>query len=623
MGRIADFAASVFDLVPRSEVKALREEVASLAVRNRMRPTSAGTEIIYGQFQYEFLQQLKGDARWDVYDKMEADPHIKQGLDSVLLPLVTGRWEIQAASDKPKDQEIAEFVAANLLRKGSERYGREYWCGTSWTGQRLPEILDMLKCGFALFAKSTREVNGKIVYDRIQWLEPRSVDPHGWELTEDDKLVRVKRTYSNAADQFRFMEPVEANQLALYTWDFRGARYEGRSRLRSLYGPWMRKDAIVRLAVVWAQKAGAPAPIASYPSDFTRDLQLQVELAAKMLRGQSPAEAYASLPKDKDGNKVEFDFPGAQFGEVDRLRGLVNGENAEMAHGFSTTKSKLGGEQPNGNRSAAENQSEDEDLVLDAVAQTVCALENDGIANLPGIVQELVSWNFPNVKDYPQLVVTRIGPREDFKTLDPLVKAIQAGIVPLVPSVCKQVTEKFGIELADEEYEKHIADKEAKAKSMAGLFDKTGAPGGDSAQEDAPPKPTEEDDVAASLALSDVRSRLAPMLEADPNAPMLGHRRPNRLESSCCSLAAVQESFRVGAQDATQVLRVVRDDMIRDLMGRLRTGKISPRSLGSMRQSRFRGDSRAVARLSSVLSRVGETGQQHALEELKRQEGGR
>jgi len=623
---------SSLGLAPRSEVAALSarleaqsQEIAALETRVRMRSTASGVPITYGQFDYEYLSNLSGDGRWDVYDKMESDPHIKQGLDSVVLPLKTGRWEIQAASDKPIDVEIADFVQANLLRQASDRFGREYWCDTSWSGQRLPEILDMLKCGFAMFNKSTRAVDGKIVYDRLQWLEPRSVDPRGWELDKTDRIIRVLRTYSDAMDQFQFRDPIGAVSIALYTWDPKGARYEGRSRIRSCYGAWMRKDAVLRYAVIWAQKAGAPIPVLSYPAGYSPELRTKVDAAARMMRNQSPAEAYAIFPMGADGEKVDVNFAGAEHGEVDRLRGLINGENAEISHGFGTTGSKLLGETKTGSRAVGETQSEDEDIVVQAVAQTVCDLENGGIGNLPGLIPQLVSWNYPGVRNFPQLVVTRIGPREDLSTLAPLIEAIKAGVVPLIPAVRRQVTEKFGIELKDEDYEiepvvpgqgkpgeKPVEDAKTKAAAL---------PFGGPAPEGQNGDLDDRERAAASLGLEDVRARIAPMLEQDPNAAKIGARRPTRLEASYCSLAAVQESYRVGSNDLHQELRVIRDDMIRDLMGRLRAGKISSRSLGSMRQSRFRGDGRAIVRVQTVMRRVGDQGQEHAEMELRRQEG--
>src|SRR5262245_32641825 len=134
----------------RSEVQALRSEVAMLEIRNRMLKSgmSSGVEMTFGGFDYESNEKLHGEKRWDVYDKMEMDPHVKEGLLAKILPLMSAEWEIVPSDpDDPQQVEAAELCAANLLRHSSKVFGREYWCQTSWRGQRLAEVCDFLRAG--------------------------------------------------------------------------------------------------------------------------------------------------------------------------------------------------------------------------------------------------------------------------------------------------------------------------------------------------------------------------------------------------------------------------------------------------------------------------------------------
>lgn len=449
---------------PNETVQQLQSEVESLKTKVRlMKAGASGVDITFGGFQYEANQKLRDKRRWDVYDAMEADPHVKSGLDSIALPLVTAKWEVIPATDKPIDKEIAEFVSANLLRTTGDKYGRDCWVQTSWHGQRLGEILDFLKCGFAMFQKSTREVDGKIVYDRLQWLEPRSVDPNGWVLNDTDDIEKVLRTYRTPNLQYFMREPLNANQLSLYVWDLKGARLEGRPRVRSAYGAFTRKDFMERSAVIWAQKVGAPMPVAHYPSGFAPADIAAVEQMVKAARGQSPAEAYAVFPKGPDGEMVEVKFIGAEDGNVDRMGPLISAENAEIAHAVGTM-SRLLGETANGSRALGDTQSGQEQVMAQAIALWVCEQVNHGVGNLKGEIQELVDWNFAKVKDYPKLTVSRVGPWEDLSTLDPLIKAVAAGIVPKTVSVMKQVSEKFGLNLKDSDFEELLKQEQEKAK---------------------------------------------------------------------------------------------------------------------------------------------------------------
>lgn len=66
------------------------------------------------------------------------------------------------------------------------------------------------------------------------------------------------------------------------------------------------------------------------------------------------------------------------------------------------------------------------------------------------------------------------------------------------------------------------------------------------------------------------------------------------------------------------VLRELRDEMIADLMARLRAGKINARNLESQQRSKFRKFSVAKARVGKVLGQVGRAGRSHAAEEIQR-----
>jgi len=98
-----------------------------------------------------------------------------------------------------------------------------------------------------------------------------------------------------------------------------------------------------------------------------------------------------------------------------------------------------------------------------------------------------------------------------------------------------------------------------------------------------------------------------------------GFRGPTRLEATACDLAAIGQTFRTGERDVLQVLRSVRRSMIDDLMGRLRSGKITARNLDGQRRSKFRGHKRAHTELLDTLIEVGDTGATHVDQELKNQ----
>lgn len=619
---VQKFVAKTLGLVTREDANALAFNMRRGATGEEL---ASGVKIEQGRFTYEGLAEFTGSRRIDTIDRMEADTHVKDVLDSAILPLSTGKWEVQAAGDKTRDREIRDFVAAVMLRETTDQYGREYWCETS-PEQRLLEECDALRVGFSLHVPTWSRVGDKLIYARTQWIEPATIDPYkGWELDDADRILGIRRQYKKPGGYYATGESIPAERLRLFVWDGKGARYEGRSMMRSIYGPWFRKDFFLRMAMAWAQKAGSPVPYGIYPNGFDpADIETFTDFV-KAMRGTAPTTAFGVFPRGTQPEPPQVAFASAGTGEIDRMRGLIDGENAEIGHG-GKTKSKSLGETATGSRAVGESQSEDEDVFREAVARWLCSQENHGFANLEGWVEPLVYNNFADVKSCPRIVVSRIGPTDDRTAVAPLIQ-VWSSKAPV--EVKKAATERLGFNFDEEFYNEQEAQAEdaramqqEAAKALAGQGDPD-----EDAEAGEGRKPSSQKDEKAdderSLALAvpaRVMDRIRPLLAPREGAAPIGsgHRPPNELETQVVQLAAVQQSMEDGKRDLHQELRVIRDGMIADLMGRQRAGKIIPRNVNTQRRSRYRGESKAHARLMDVLSRIGAEGAEHVEKELTR-----
>lgn len=592
----------------RSDVNGFRREVKML--RDRSRAIASGVAINYGKFEDDANEKLRGVDRWPTLEKMQYDAHVKAALRFNTLPLLTAEWSVEPASEEDRDVEIADFVSANLLRDG-ENFGREFWCQTSWQAQRLPEILSMLPFGFSMFHKTTKAVGRYRVFDRLQWIEPSSVDPRGWNIDDADEIIGVRRTFALPSGEYKFLDQIDAERLMLYVWDLHGARYQGVPFTRSMYGPWFRKDLLARMAAIWAQKVGDPIPVGVFPKGWPPNQVSKFEDFIQMLRGLAPAYGYGMFEADQDGKGPEINFPGADTGEVDRMRGLINGENAEIAHA-GNVKAMLAGETTYGSRSVAESQAIIEMLFVQAIGEIVCEWENHGVANLPGLVEELVDMNYENVKGYPHLTVSRVNPFELRDNMKSITEAVQAGIIPKHPALKRQITERFGFDLPDDAYE---VQEPPPLPAVASPNDKQPAD-----QQPNDQNPSDSTELAAT-AKEEFRKRITPWLAPVEDGPYKGSgfRRPNRLEAEIVNLAAVDKRIRTGERDVLTLLRDIRRRMTQDLMRRLRAGKITARNLDTQRRSKFRGYKAAHSQMKSLLAEISYDGVGHVDDELKAQ----
>lgn len=507
----------------QSETDVLKSQIGML-LRERIERHESGVKTQGGPFGAQFTRESNAKWRtamvWDTIEQMEHDPHVVGALRANDLPLRNASWDIQPASDKPRDKEIAEFVAANLLRKASEKFGREYWGSTSWL-ERLASIMRMHADGFAMFSLSAKRVEAKVVFDRIHWLEPHSVDPRGWVI-EGDNLIRVKRTYNTPDNKFRTLRPLEASEIALYPWDFRGARFDGTPMIRSMYGAWMRKTNVQSYGAQWAQKAGAPAMIGTHPKFWGEDERLAFSRFVQSVAiGEAPDRAYMVGPVEDGGTEPKISFAGAQHDLERSLTTLVSAENSEIAHAGST-KSDMLGETESGSRALGSTQQAREMSLIQATAAWIVTAECHGFGNLNGLIDRLVGWNYAGVKDQPVLTCTKIDPTATLRLLGPTVEGVNAGIIPNTPELRRQVTEGLGYRLADEAYEIEPAPRMLLA------------PNGKPPQGDEKDPTDETDDkpesVAASMAAFETRvSRL--LQPSKEGAPVQGGRFPDGARS--------------------------------------------------------------------------------------------
>lgn len=490
--------------------------------------TSSGAEVIHGHYEYEYLDQFRGEAKWDTIQEMEADAHVKGAYREATLPLLTAEWEYQPASDSARDKEIAEFCNAVLLGIGSDRYGPEYFTQTPWKSQRLPEILRMLPDGRAVFVSTRKTVGGKWIHGRLQWIEPRTQDQSSmpWVFDEYDNIKAIKRSFIRSDGEWVTDETIPANRLHLFTHEMIGARYDGRSYFRSMFPGWFQKDFIAKRELLWVQKVGSPTPVGSYPSEGYGDDDIRRFGEAVMAsRGTSPDKGFFFGPKGSKGEKPEIDYPGIDA-QIDKMSPLIRSKNEEINHAGSTSSAMLG-ETQSGSRSLGQTKGAKEVKHHEAIIELIQIFDRHGCGNLKGPMQTLVDWNWSGVREYPKLVATGYDPYEEIGNQEALTTGWASGIVPHVPTVRKQFCERIGLELEEDDYE-------IDPTPVGPLPQGTPQPGAGAGQDDSgdgdanpsedPAKPgtnssRKKEDVsgggrvAASLSASEFKAQIAAMLE--------------------------------------------------------------------------------------------------------------
>ncbi len=615
---------------------------------NPRKPIASGVEFISRRFDYEKTEALEGAQRWETFDEMEGDAHVKEKLRNLGLPLLTADWRYTPKDpDDAREREVSALLNANLFGISDAEFGFDprYFTQSPWKAQRLPEILTMLKNGFAMFVTTTKVVDLKRVYDRIQFVEPHTITAasNPWHLDEFDNIEGVSRTYQDGRNLSHTDEFIPARRLKLYAWDLYGARYEGRAFIRSMFGAWFRKDFLLKRQLLWAQKVGAPIPIGIYPDWW--DDKTVIQSFEKMVRaglGTDPDTAWGAFPVREGEPMPELKYAGAESENVDRMGSLVQMENLEMAHAGGGKTMSLGEGSSSGNRALGEVQGGIEELSNEALVDVIETWLSWGVSNLVGEAAELVLWNYGPDTPIPDLKVAKRDSMAKNRSGSEFLAGVKDGLVPKTPSVARQFMERHGYKIEDErEFLEFFEEKKEQAEEMRERFGDpdpddpdakppaSGKPPGVPGKKPGDPKVDEgdekkkldDDDPRASASRVAFQAKIEDLLRPVEDAPLPrgSFRKPNELEVRFVSLAEVSSALEDGEKETRLQLRKTWSVMIDELVGRQTAGKVTARSVSSQRTSPFRGKKKAFDPLEEIYQETAVDGATHVDDELERQ----
>lgn len=408
---------------------------------------SSGAKIRGGTFDYERAPELRSTKeRSETYRKMLwGDPHIAESIRALTLPLIArASWDVKPAEENAKGRLAVDLVSANLYNRTSKKFGREYFQFTPWS-QRLREILSFLSYGFSVFYKEWQRVDSQTVFRRLIWLEPETVQRWNFEKGE---LVSISRQYSDESGEMR-MEDLEVKDLALYGWDVVGARLEGLPLVRSMFGAWSRKEFLLRCKMIAAQRASVGIPWAKWdnsmvspPDDF--DDKIEQMLANSL--GSGIESLYFSAPVPS----LEMGYLQQPAGEIQKFDLLADAENLAIAHAGGT-KSQMLGETQSGSRALSEPMMTFQYVLAEAIGSIVAEQEVWGVANVQGVVDDLILTNFPEGSNLmPTICVENVDPDEKVRTIPLLITAIQSGAVARRPWLERDILTRLGFEVPED-----------------------------------------------------------------------------------------------------------------------------------------------------------------------------
>jgi len=401
----------------RKQVAALAETAEYIRSANAnasSRGFVSGLNIDLGRINEEYVPALKSwPARMDLYQRMGNDAKISAVLRANILPLISAvRTTVEGGTD-----EIKNHVSANLLRKGDS----DLWCETSWT-QRLLESLLCLQYGVSLFGKSREVVNGLMIFRRLTYLHPKSLDgpqgPWEWDAT-GTRLAAIHRRYKRPDGGQELDERIPIDDIFPVVWWMAGENWEGVPMIRSMYRAFTEKDIAQKIQMIDLQNRGVGIPYGKLaPGDGAKQAAT-MEQILKDARGASKERQFMMLA---DGQEVKFlTSEGATLDSSP----IIDGKNNEIAASAGTDFQQQG-QTNSGSRATGSVLMVNYMQELDAIREWVQEQINHGAGYCRGLVEELTEQFGPQEEE-TRIVMSRVSPTEQLDNVPNILDGIQKG----------------------------------------------------------------------------------------------------------------------------------------------------------------------------------------------------
>lgn len=441
---------------------------------------SPGTSLFGGQFQEEYVSDLKGQKAAIVYDKMRrGDPQIQMILNALANPILSATWRIlpysprggeDGGADYAKQAEFCQWALFEDLRGGFDCF--------------LEEVFTNLAFGFSLFWKIHKSGNSRYFgnytgFDRLVNIAQKSV--HSWEVDSiTGDLVKVRQQADG--DTARFVD-LPAEFCFLFPLFRQGINYEGVSPIRSAYGSWFRKKNYLMLEAVGAQRGAVGFPKITVPKGIAPEDPERAAMAAIAEAVATNAKQYVMIPEGWG-----FEMTPAAF-DPDTFQGMLRKEDDAMARAILANFLNLGQGGSGGAYALGQDLS---DFFLSGLTRIV----NQVLAVLNReVLPELVELNFGPQDGYPYFQVSGINDKASKEYAESLAVLKNANLLSWSDRDEAQLRERFA--LAEAEAER--TEPASAAGPFSGLFGSqppAGAPkgGDDEPPEDPEPEPKDSGD---------------------------------------------------------------------------------------------------------------------------------
>lgn len=321
------------------------------------------------------IQYESGGKGIELFADILRDAEVSASLQTRKLAVVGKEWEILPASDDARDIEIADFVKTAFLRFDYDSARIALLSGIV-LGYKPAEVLWEYDGASVWIKDIVGRASRRFVFD---------LDGNLRMLTFQDLIAGI---------------PLPERKFVVFRNISSNGSYYGDGLGSKLYWPvWFRKNGI-KFWAIFCDKFGSPTPIGKYPAGTPKELQKTLLKTLEAIQQESAVTipdniVIELLEATRSGTAGTYESFCAYMDKS--INKIVLGHGSAI----ESTPGKLGSET---------QVSEVRGEFLKADADLLCSCQNKTI------IPWLVDYNFPDVKQYPQVWI-RTDEEKDLKPI--------------------------------------------------------------------------------------------------------------------------------------------------------------------------------------------------------------
>jgi hypothetical protein len=364
----------------------------------------------YGLWLGEFLELIP-DLIWpnsvQTYARMRHDPQLTAILAAYSLPIRRAAWAIDPAGCR---DEVVQLVADDLglpVLGTDVKPGPARRRGVRWA-DHVRLALGSLTYGFAPFERRYEIRDGRARLVNLGERLPHTIG--AINLHRDGTIASVQQDIAPAS------HPIPAARLAWYVHEREGANWAGRSILRASYGAWLLKHEVWRVHATSIRRFGMGVPSVTAPVGATPGQVAEAQRLASAMRVGD--QSGVGMP-----NGFQLAITG-MTGSVPDAMAFIHYLDQQMSRSALAGLMDLG-DTSNGSRALGQSFLDLFLLSLQAVADEIADTATSGQPGIPGIVTQLVDYNWGENEPAPRIVVQDVGSRPEVtaEALDLLIRS--------------------------------------------------------------------------------------------------------------------------------------------------------------------------------------------------------